>query len=246
MLFAALPAARADGRASSPRRSARGAAAVLGRRRRSPRRSPRAAGRRPRAAPPPGADGGALLRRQPRCVVAVTGTNGKTSVAGFLAPDLDRRSATPAASLGTLGLIAPAAASGAGARPRPTRCACTRCSPSWRAPASTIWRSRPPATGSTSTGSTACGSPPPRSPISSRDHLDYHGTMDAYLAAKLRLFAELLAPEGAAVLNADAARVRDAGRALPRARHRACSTTASAPAPALRLDAPAPRPAASG
>jgi UDP-N-acetylmuramoyl-L-alanyl-D-glutamate--2,6-diaminopimelate ligase len=35
-----------------------------------------------------------------------------------------------------------------------------------------------------------------------RDHLDYHGTMDAYLAAKLRL-ASLLAPEGTAVVNAD-------------------------------------------
>lgn len=33
-----------------------------------------------------------------------------------------------------------------------------------------------------------------------RDHLDYHGTMDAYAAAKARLFHELL--EGVAVLNA--------------------------------------------
>ena len=29
-----------------------------------------------------------------------------------------------------------------------------------------------------------------------RDHLDYHGTMEAYLAAKLRLFAELVDPAG--------------------------------------------------
>lgn len=37
----------------------------------------------------------------------------------------------------------------------------------------------------------------------SRDHLDYHGTLEAYRAAKLRLFAELL-PEGApAVVDAD-------------------------------------------
>src|SRR3546814_9606998 len=28
-----------------------------------------------------------------------------------------------------------------------------------------------------------------------RDHLDYHGTMEAYLEAKLRLFRELLMPE---------------------------------------------------
>ena len=37
----------------------------------------------------------------------------------------------------------------------------------------------------------------------SRDHLDLHGTMDAYRDAKTRLFAELLAPAGVAILNAD-------------------------------------------
>ncbi|WP_041448544.1 UDP-N-acetylmuramoyl-L-alanyl-D-glutamate--2,6-diaminopimelate ligase [Anaeromyxobacter sp. Fw109-5] len=35
-----------------------------------------------------------------------------------------------------------------------------------------------------------------------RDHLDYHGDMDAYFAAKRRLFAEHLAPDGVAVVNA--------------------------------------------
>jgi UDP-N-acetylmuramoyl-L-alanyl-D-glutamate--2,6-diaminopimelate ligase len=37
----------------------------------------------------------------------------------------------------------------------------------------------------------------------SRDHLDYHGTMDAYLAAKLRLFSEVLDADGTAVVWAD-------------------------------------------
>lgn len=36
-----------------------------------------------------------------------------------------------------------------------------------------------------------------------RDHLDYHKTEAAYLAAKLRLFDELLPPDGVAVLNGD-------------------------------------------
>ncbi|MGE5540338.1 MAG: UDP-N-acetylmuramoyl-L-alanyl-D-glutamate--2,6-diaminopimelate ligase [Gemmatimonas sp.] len=36
-----------------------------------------------------------------------------------------------------------------------------------------------------------------------RDHLDYHKTFEAYLAAKLRLFAELLPAHGLAVINAD-------------------------------------------
>ena len=37
----------------------------------------------------------------------------------------------------------------------------------------------------------------------SRDHLDYHGTMDAYLQAKLRLFADVLRSDGVAVIWAD-------------------------------------------
>lgn len=37
----------------------------------------------------------------------------------------------------------------------------------------------------------------------SRDHLDYHQDMEAYRDAKLRLFTELAAPDGAAVVNCD-------------------------------------------
>ena len=37
----------------------------------------------------------------------------------------------------------------------------------------------------------------------SRDHLDYHPTIEAYLAAKLRLFEELIAPGGTAVVDVD-------------------------------------------
>lgn len=36
-----------------------------------------------------------------------------------------------------------------------------------------------------------------------RDHLDYHKTMENYLAAKLKLFSENLVDDGVAVLNAD-------------------------------------------
>jgi UDP-N-acetylmuramoyl-L-alanyl-D-glutamate--2,6-diaminopimelate ligase len=36
-----------------------------------------------------------------------------------------------------------------------------------------------------------------------RDHLDYHGTLEAYFAEKKRLFTELLAPDGLAVINVD-------------------------------------------
>jgi UDP-N-acetylmuramoyl-L-alanyl-D-glutamate--2,6-diaminopimelate ligase len=37
----------------------------------------------------------------------------------------------------------------------------------------------------------------------SRDHLDYHPTIEAYLAAKLRLFEDLIAPGGTAVIAVD-------------------------------------------
>ena len=37
----------------------------------------------------------------------------------------------------------------------------------------------------------------------SRDHLDYHPTIEAYLAAKLRLFEDLIAPRGTAVIDVD-------------------------------------------
>ena len=36
-----------------------------------------------------------------------------------------------------------------------------------------------------------------------RDHLDYHKDFDAYLAAKLRLFTEIVKADGVAVVNAD-------------------------------------------
>ena len=50
----------------------------------------------------------------------------------------------------------------------------------------------------------------------SRDHLDYHGDMAAYFTAKLRLFAEVVADDGAVVVWADdpnADRVIDLARA---------------------------------
>jgi len=40
----------------------------------------------------------------------------------------------------------------------------------------------------------------------SRDHLDYHGTMDEYFEAKMRLFTEVVEPDGAAVVWMDDSR----------------------------------------
>jgi UDP-N-acetylmuramoyl-L-alanyl-D-glutamate--2,6-diaminopimelate ligase len=53
-----------------------------------------------------------------------------------------------------------------------------------------------------------------------RDHLDYHPTMEAYLAAKLRLFTELLQEDGIAVINADTVEGAQVAGAAQAAGHR--------------------------
>ncbi len=45
-----------------------------------------------------------------------------------------------------------------------------------------------------------------------RDHLDYHGTMEAYFEAKMRLFSEVLEPDGTAVIWADDPKSNDVAR----------------------------------
>ncbi|OYU14901.1 MAG: UDP-N-acetylmuramoyl-L-alanyl-D-glutamate--2,6-diaminopimelate ligase [Alphaproteobacteria bacterium PA4] len=52
----------------------------------------------------------------------------------------------------------------------------------------------------------------------SRDHLDYHGTMQAYFAAKLRLFTDVVDSDGAVVVWADDGEWSDAVIAAARAR----------------------------
>ncbi len=46
----------------------------------------------------------------------------------------------------------------------------------------------------------------------SRDHLDYHGTMQAYFEAKMRLFEEVVEPDGTAVIWTDDARSDEVAR----------------------------------
>jgi UDP-N-acetylmuramoyl-L-alanyl-D-glutamate--2,6-diaminopimelate ligase len=67
----------------------------------------------------------------------------------------------------------------------------------------------------------------------SRDHLDYHGTMEAYFAAKLRLFAEVVDADGSVVVWADDPRSAEVAQA---AAARGCRVlTAGAGGEALRL-----------
>ena len=53
-----------------------------------------------------------------------------------------------------------------------------------------------------------------------RDHLDYHKTEEAYFEAKLRLFRFLLPPSGAAVLNADSPYFEDVAEVCRTTGHR--------------------------
>ena len=69
-----------------------------------------------------------------------------------------------------------------------------------------IWRSRRRATVSTSIASTALRLSAAAFTNLTHEHLDYHASMDAYFAAKARLFDSLLPDGGTAVVNADSDR----------------------------------------
>jgi UDP-N-acetylmuramoyl-L-alanyl-D-glutamate--2,6-diaminopimelate ligase len=73
-----------------------------------------------------------------------------------------------------------------------------------------------------------------------RDHLDYHGDMESYRAAKDRLFTALLAPGGSAVLNADSPEFPRLAALVRRGGTRS-SPTAKAPRPICGLVSREPR-----
>jgi UDP-N-acetylmuramoyl-L-alanyl-D-glutamate--2,6-diaminopimelate ligase len=138
---------------------------------------------------------------QPETIVAVTGTNGKTSTVDFLR-QIWTISGLPAASLGTLGLVAPGHAGGGGlTTPDPVALAGMLAGLARQGV-------RHAAMEASSHGLDQFRLDGVRLQAAgfsnlTRDHLDYHGTLPAYRAAKLRLFTELV-PEGAvAVVNAD-------------------------------------------
>ncbi|MEM7524954.1 MAG: UDP-N-acetylmuramoyl-L-alanyl-D-glutamate--2,6-diaminopimelate ligase [Pseudomonadota bacterium] len=137
---------------------------------------------------------------QPKTIVAVTGTNGKTSVASFtrqIFAALGRR----AASFGTVGVEGAAARPLAMTTPEPI----------------TLHRllAELADEGVTHAAMEASSHGLAQARLDgvrlaagaftnlSRDHLDYHASAEAYLNAKLRLFRDLLPKGAAAVLNAD-------------------------------------------
>ena len=142
-----------------------------------------------------------FYRRQPRTIAAVTGTNGKTSVAHFTR-EIWTQLGYPAASLGTLGLVSPTGRrSGALTTPDPVGLHRDLA----ELAESGIDRVAIEASSHGLAQFRLDGIILAAAAFTNltRDHLDYHGTMESYRAAKERLFTALLAPGGPAILNAD-------------------------------------------
>ena len=139
--------------------------------------------------------------RQPRTIAAVTGTNGKTSVVHFTR-EIWMALGHSAASLGTLGLVT-ATERRPGALTTPDPVALHRDLArlveqgidhvAVEASSHGLHQFRLDGLSVAAAAFTNL----------TRDHLDYHGGMAHYRAAKERLFTALLAPGGSAVLNRD-------------------------------------------
>jgi UDP-N-acetylmuramoyl-L-alanyl-D-glutamate--2,6-diaminopimelate ligase len=142
-----------------------------------------------------------LFPRQPQIIVAVTGTSGKTSVVAFTR-QIFARLGHQAASIGTVGIVTPQGET-YGALTTPDPVALHRSLQQLadagvthlaiEASSHGLDQHRLDGVRIAAAGFTNL----------SRDHLDYHPTIDAYFTAKLRLFNELVSPQGTAVINAD-------------------------------------------
>jgi UDP-N-acetylmuramoyl-L-alanyl-D-glutamate--2,6-diaminopimelate ligase len=142
-----------------------------------------------------------LYPRQPETIVAVTGTSGKTSVADFVR-QIWASLGAKSASLGTLGVVAPSGpVPGSLTTPDPVslhktldgleRSGVTHLA--LEASSHGILQRRLDGVRLTAAAFTNL----------SRDHLDYHSTLEDYLGAKLELFERLLEPGQAAIVDAD-------------------------------------------
>jgi UDP-N-acetylmuramoyl-L-alanyl-D-glutamate--2,6-diaminopimelate ligase len=155
---------------------------------------------------------------QPGCVLAVTGTSGKTSVAEFTRQILAHLG-MPAASLGTLGVVRPDGATyGSLTTPDPVTlhrtlgelAAAGVTHVAMEASSHGLDQYRLDGVEIAAAAFTNLG----------RDHLDYHPTVEDYFRAKMRLFEELLAPGRPAVVNTDGARAQDVSAIARRRGHR--------------------------
>jgi UDP-N-acetylmuramoyl-L-alanyl-D-glutamate--2,6-diaminopimelate ligase len=205
-LFAALPGARHDGRCFAGEAAARGAVAIL--------TDDAAALDLPPAArreiaifadPNPrrmlALSAARFYGRQPRNVAAVTGTNGKTSVAHFTR-EIWTAAGHQAASLGTLGLVTPSGRR-AGALTTPDPVALHRDLAGLAEGGIEHVAIEASSHGLAQFRLDGLSVAAAAFTNLTRDHLDYHRDMAEYRAAKERLFTALLTPGGTAVLNRD-------------------------------------------
>lgn len=139
--------------------------------------------------------------RQPESMVAVTGTSGKTSVAVF-ARQIFTAAGFSAASIGTIGVVAPSGAEyGSLTTPDPIALHDMLDSlasegvthAALEASSHGLDQHRLDGVRLVAAGFTNLG----------RDHMDYHPTVEAYFAAKMRLFTELLPADGTVVADVD-------------------------------------------
>ena len=205
-LFAALPGTRQDGRSFAADAVARGAAAILTD---NPAMLALARERRDRIVIVTDANpyrrlallAARFYGRQPRTISAVTGTNGKTSVVHFTR-EIWGAMGRPAASLGTLGLVTPAGRR-PGALTSPDPVALHRDLAELAAQGIEHLAIEASSHGLHQFRLDGLSVAAAAFTNLTRDHLDYHGDMAHYRAAKERLFSALLMPGGAAVLNRD-------------------------------------------
>jgi UDP-N-acetylmuramoyl-L-alanyl-D-glutamate--2,6-diaminopimelate ligase len=242
-MFAALPGARQDGRRFAADAVARGAIAILTDSADALALLPEQRHRIAIVTDATPQRRLALLAarfhgRQPRTIVAVTGTNGKTSVVHFTR-EIWMATGHLAASLGTLGLV-----TGAGRRPgaltTPDPVALHR--DLAELPLQGVEHVAIEASSHGLHQFRLDGLLVAAAAFTNltRDHLDYHGDLARYRAAKERLFTALLAPGGPAVLNKDSSEFSYL-EALCRARGHPVIAYGTDPRADLRLVACEPR-----
>lgn len=143
----------------------------------------------------------AFFPRQPQTIAAVTGTSGKTSVAAFTR-QLWAALGHQAASLGTIGVVSPKGETyGSLTTPDPIDLHRTLDRLAGEGVSHLALEASSHGLEQRRLDGVRIGAGAFTN--LSRDHLDYHPTMEAYLAAKLRLFDTLLAPGGTAVIGVD-------------------------------------------
>lgn len=151
--------------------------------------------------------------RQPTTIAAVTGTSGKTSVAAFTR-QIWQNLGHAAASLGTIGIVAPNR-SVYGSLTTPDPVALHRALDELAGEGVTHLALEASSHGLDQHRLDGVRVAAGAFTNLSRDHMDYHPTVAHYLAAKLRLFTDLVVDGGVAVIAADHAesqQVIDAAR----------------------------------